>query len=46
MYELEEHLPRVADQIDGLTRRVWNDYEAKLSREQRRRPRHSGSATE
>lgn len=30
MYELEEHLPHVADQIDGLSRRAWNDYEAAL----------------
>lgn len=28
MYELEEHTPVVADQIDALPRRVWNDYEA------------------
>lgn len=30
MYELEEHLPHVADQVDGLPRRAWNDYEAAL----------------
>ena len=30
MYELEEHLPHVADQIDSLPRRAWNDYEAAL----------------
>lgn len=30
MYELEEHVPRVADQIDGLPRRAWNDYVAAL----------------
>jgi hypothetical protein len=31
MYELEEHLPHVADQIDSLPRRAWNDYEAALT---------------
>ena len=31
MYELEEHLPHVADQIDELPRRAWNDYEAALT---------------
>jgi hypothetical protein len=31
MYELEEHLPRVANQIDELPRRAWNDYEAALT---------------
>jgi hypothetical protein len=30
VYELEEHLPHVADQIDSLPRRAWNDYEAAL----------------
>lgn len=30
MYELEGHLPHVADQIDDLPRRAWNDYEAAL----------------
>jgi hypothetical protein len=30
MYELEEHLPHVAAQIDDLPRRAWNDDEAAL----------------
>jgi hypothetical protein len=30
VYELEEHLPHVAEQIDSLPRRAWNDYEAAL----------------
>lgn len=28
MYELEGHTAEVADQIDALPRRAWNDYEA------------------
>lgn len=28
MYELEEHRPAVAAQIDAIPRRAWNDYEA------------------